>query len=186
MAKESITIQSPVVVNKVTTLDSPVVVRSSSTPVSSSTTSVKPVSQSGSTVKKSTRSLKQVLIFDVPPPPLYESFIDAGRVSIYTQCPAKIVPQVGGSFELFGGAVTGQMLVIENNRKIVQKWRFSTWPSNHFSEVSLEFEEQHGRTQLTLTQTGIPSEDYERTKCGWEEYFWVRIRGLFGWHYKMK
>eukprot|EP01126_Amoeba_proteus_P011124 TRINITY_DN1444_c0_g1_i12.p1 TRINITY_DN1444_c0_g1~~TRINITY_DN1444_c0_g1_i12.p1 ORF type:complete len:172 (+),score=26.00 TRINITY_DN1444_c0_g1_i12:328-843(+) len=79
MAKESITIQSPVVVNKVTTLDSPVVVRSSSTPVSSSTTSVKPVSQSGSTVKKSTRSLKQVLIFDVPPPPLYESFIDAGR-----------------------------------------------------------------------------------------------------------
>eukprot|EP01126_Amoeba_proteus_P037693 TRINITY_DN38_c0_g1_i11.p1 TRINITY_DN38_c0_g1~~TRINITY_DN38_c0_g1_i11.p1 ORF type:complete len:252 (-),score=34.10 TRINITY_DN38_c0_g1_i11:183-938(-) len=183
-AKESINIQSPVVVHRVITTDSPVVLKSSSSSLSSSSKQSTIESSNSSTC--GTKSLKQIVVFEVPPPPLFESFIDERRVSAYTQGPAKISPQPGGSFEMFGGAVSGQILSIETNSKLVQKWRFNTWPKDHYSEVTMEFLDQGGRTQITLLQTGIPSQDFDRTKSGWEEFFWRRIKGLFGWHYKLK
>jgi activator of HSP90 ATPase len=120
------------------------------------------------------------------------------RVSAFTQGPAQIVPKAGGAFNMFGGAVSGEIITIETNKKIEQKWRFNTWPEDHFSQVTLEFEEQFGKTKLTLTQSGtkfnlrkltpvgVPSNDFDRTKTGWEEFFWKRIRGLFGWSYKLQ
>ena len=174
-ATEQINVQSPVEVKRVLSQDKPVMVRQSVT-----------TSSGTSTTSFSTMTLKQTVVFEVPAPPLFESFTDERRVSAYTQGPAQIVPKPGGAFSLFGGSVTGEMITVDTNKKIVQKWRFSSWPENHFSQVTLDFEESGGRTTIVLTQTGVPSSDFDRTKTGWEEFFWRRIRGLFGWSYKLR
>lgn len=177
-AKEQISVQTPVEVKRVLAEDKPVVLKQSSATSSPA--------QSNNKRSTATMTVEQVVVFDIPPPPLFETFTDERRVSAFTQGPAQIIPKAGGAFSMFGGAVSGEIISIETNKQIVQKWRFNTWPENHFSTVTLSFEEQVGKTQITLKQTGVPSSDYDRTKSGWEQFFWLRIRGLFGWSYKLR
>jgi len=86
---------------------------------------------------------------------------------------------------MFVGNVVVTQITLEPNRKIEQNWRFKSWPENLYSNVQLEFTDLGGSTKLTLIQSGVPSNDFDRTKSGWEEYFWTRIRGICGWNYKI-
>jgi activator of HSP90 ATPase len=55
-----------------------------------------------------------------------------------------------------------------------------SWPDAHYSEVTLEFIEKEGVTELKLTQTGIPDSEFERTRDGWNINYWNRIKQVFG------
>jgi activator of HSP90 ATPase len=37
------------------------------------------------------------------------------------------------------GSITGEMLTVVKNEKIVQKWRLKHWPADVFSNVTLMF-----------------------------------------------
>ncbi|CAI9715076.1 of 90 kDa heat shock ATPase homolog 1-like [Octopus vulgaris] len=86
-----------------------------------------------------------------------------------------------GEFSLYSGFVTGRFIETVPNKKIVQKWRLKNWPTDHFSHVTLEFEEKGDSTMLHLTQTGIPQKEYEYTQDGWAQNYWARIRQRFGY-----
>jgi len=75
--------------------------------------------------------------------------------------------------------------VQEPEKLIKQSWRFQSWPAGHFSTVTYEFHPNSDECRLVLKQTGIPSDDFERTKEGWEKFIWSRIKVMFGWHYKV-
>lgn len=124
--------------------------------------------------------------FNTPSSVLYDVFTDPNKVSGFTGSQAKISNVVGSEFELFGGSVKGIQETLEEGKKIVQKWRFTTWPENHYSIVEMNFEDEGDKCILTLSQRDIPSFDFERTKQGWETFFWQRISGIFGWRYKIK
>jgi len=136
--------------------------------------------------KLSTKSFTQKISFEVPPHLLYETLMDQNRVSAFTGGSSKVENKVGGEFFLFDGAVQGTQVELSPPNKIVQKWRFKTWPENHYSNVIFVLEGDKSTTLLTLTQKGIPASDYDRTVDGWDTFFWQRIRGLFGWSYKIK
>jgi len=116
---------------------------------------------------------------------LFETFTDERRVSAFTGGACSIPNKENAPFSMFGNSVVGTQVTFEVNKKIVQKWRFQSWPENHFSTVTWEFNQQGDKTELTLTQTDVPEFDFERTKAGWEEFFWRRVKGLFGWNYKL-
>jgi activator of HSP90 ATPase len=59
-------------------------------------------------------------------------------------------------------------------------WRFKSWPDEHYSAVTLDISEGDSGTQLQITQTQIPEAEFERTKQGWQEYYWNAIRQTFG------
>jgi len=141
---------------------------------------------SSSPNKVRVRTLKQMITFEVPPQPLYETLTDERKIGAFTQAPCKFPLEAGKPFEMFAGNVQGIQVCLEQSKKIEQKWRFKAWPENHYSKVVMEFKEVNGKTELTLSQSDVPDSDFERTKAGWEEYFWTRIRGIFGWHYKLK
>jgi activator of HSP90 ATPase len=52
----------------------------------------------------------------------------------------KIKPQEGSMFSMFSGNVTGEIISLLPSNKIVQKWRFQSWPEgtllshSHFSK----------------------------------------------------
>ena len=60
------------------------------------------------------------------------------------------------------------------------RWRFKTWPVEHYSTVTIELCEKDSGTELKLTQTGVPEAEYERTKQGWNNYYWEAIKQTFG------
>ncbi|XP_071535028.1 activator of 90 kDa heat shock protein ATPase homolog 1 isoform X2 [Panulirus ornatus] len=66
------------------------------------------------------------------------------------------------------------------NKQIVQKWRFKSWPKGHFSTVTIEIEQKEDCTELRLSQSGVPSNEVDRTKEGWQNYYWESIKRTFG------
>lgn len=157
----------------------PVLVNSK--PASPASSPVQPTASSSKT-----SSLTQKVSFDIVPNVLYETFLDSNRMSAISGGPAKVENKVNGEFSLFDGTVQGTIVELVPGSKIVQKWRFKSWPEKHYSQVTYQFEAKGEKTLLTLSQTGIPASDFERTRSGWESYFWQRIRGLFGWNYSLK
>jgi activator of HSP90 ATPase len=87
---------------------------------------------------------------------------------------------------MFGGNISGEFVEVVPGKKLVQKWRLGGWAPEVFSTVTLEFLEGDSNTcTIKLTQVNIPAAELDRTKAGWDTFFWQRIRGLFGWSYKM-
>ena len=60
------------------------------------------------------------------------------------------------------------------------RWRFKTWPDEHYSNVVIELNQQADGTDLKLSQTGIPTNDFDRTREGWHNYYWRSIKQTFG------
>ena len=49
-----------------------------------------------------------------------------------------------------------------------------------FSEVAITLTEQSGSTWLALKHTGVPSFDEERTRQGWQELQFTRMKMILG------
>jgi len=119
--------------------------------------------------------------FMCSPHDLFECFIDNARVKAYAGSDATVSREKGGKFRLFGGSVEGENIEVDIPKKLVQKWRFNTWPDGHYSTVTITLDEKDGKTICKLTQAGVPNEDKERTERGWSANFWSRIKGIFGY-----
>jgi len=131
-----------------------------------------------------TKTISMKLSFDSSPELLYQCLVDDQRLSFFTQSAAQMERKEGGRFSLFGGQITGTNVTLEENKKIVQKWRFQSWPAEHYSTVNIQLVPNDRTTVVTLEQTDVPSSDFERTKGGWEQFFWSRIRAAFGFQYR--
>eukprot|EP00727_Mastigamoeba_balamuthi_P006248 m51a1_g2242 hypothetical protein (323) ;mRNA; r:283612-284580 len=116
------------------------------------------------------------------PRELWECLLDPKRMTAVTGAPATIEARTGSRFELFGGAVTGEIVDLVPGERIVQSWRFNTWRPGHHSLVEITFRQAAtGDTLLALKQTAVPFEDRERTEHGWRANFWDRMRAIFGY-----
>lgn len=136
--------------------------------------------------KISVRSIQKRFRFYVPSHILFETLLDPQRISVFTGSPAYISDKVGSEFKLFGGNISGILQLVEAPKKIVQKWRFSSWPVNHYSIVSFILEPSGSDfCDVMIEQHGIPDNDFERTSSGWQQHYWHRIKAAFGWEYTM-
>lgn len=132
-------------------------------------------------VKIETKTLTTQEEFVCSPPELYRVFTEKELVQVFTGAPAIYEVEKGGRISLMNGFVTGGFVELVPDTKIVQRWQLKTWPDAHFSEVTLEFEENNGNTLLKLKQTGIPAKEYEKTMEGWRVNYWERIKQAFGY-----
>lgn len=55
------------------------------------------------------------------------------RIRAYTQADASMECKIGGKFRMFGGHVSGTIKDLIPNERLVQAWRFESWPEglNH-------------------------------------------------------
>eukprot|EP01122_Echinamoeba_exundans_P004300 TRINITY_DN14319_c0_g1_i1.p1 TRINITY_DN14319_c0_g1~~TRINITY_DN14319_c0_g1_i1.p1 ORF type:complete len:377 (+),score=98.98 TRINITY_DN14319_c0_g1_i1:102-1133(+) len=156
---------------------------------SNSSASASPAASPAAAAPKSkikVASFKSRVQFAAPPQLVFETLLDAPRVSAFTQSPAEISATKGSSFKLFNGTITGEITELEPGKKLAQKWRSKDWPEEHFSQVTMAFEPHDGgNCVITLSHANVPDSDFERTRAGWEQFFWQRIRGVFGWQYSV-
>jgi activator of HSP90 ATPase len=85
------------------------------------------------------KSVETSRTFLVPSRVLYSAFLDSKDLSRMLMSPASIEPQVGGSFSYFNGGVSGSVVELDPNSKIIQKWRFSQWEDDIFSFLEISF-----------------------------------------------
>jgi len=110
-------------------------------------------------------------------------------VQYFTRSRASGLNGAPGPFEMFDGNVVGETVEYVPGEKIVQKWRFSSWPDGHHSIVTLTFREpEPGNCFVDLVQTNVPECDkfgnetvMDTTENGWKNLIFARIRQVFGY-----
>ncbi|KAJ7570471.1 hypothetical protein O6H91_01G121200 [Diphasiastrum complanatum] len=148
-----------------------------------------PPTKSKPQVKEGVKTISLVEKFHCRPRDIYSTLLDEKRWKGFTQSNAQVSKEVGGAFSIFDGAATGVNQQLEENKLIVQKWRFNSWNDGHYSTVCITFEEPEiGVTILKLTQTDVPEEDrygnatvVENTERGWRDLIFHKIRAVFGY-----
>jgi len=128
----------------------------------------------------SVSSFKIAESFECRPQELFQAMMDEQRVSAFTQSLCKVDAKVGGSFSLFGGAVTGTIKDLVPFTTIVEAWRFSNWTQGHHSTVTIAIAETNDGCRMELTHSNVPVTDLERTKDGWMRNYFHRMKGMLG------
>ena len=115
---------------------------------------------------------------------LFKTFTDPQRIAAFTRSPPKNFTgaKAGGTFELFGGNVTGEFTELDEPTHIVQKWRLGQWPAGHFSTLSIWFDQNDvdAVTVMRVEWKGVPVGQEEPTKANWSEYYVKSIKTTFG------
>ncbi len=116
---------------------------------SKSTSSTSPATKQ-STAKDATKALSEMGLglesiklkerFKCTGQELYNVFTQKEMMQVWTRGSVKMEgdASAGTDFELLGGNVTGRFLEVKPFTLVKQKWRLSSWPDGHFSEVGEE------------------------------------------------
>lgn len=126
----------------------------------------------------SSKTIRQVATFKATPHEVYELLMDAKKHSQFTGGEAIIGRKVGETFSIYGGDITGSTLELEPDRKIVQSWRYSDWPKDHFSKVTFSIKGITTGTYLNFTQSGVPEDKVEEIAQGWKDYYWEPMKKM--------
>jgi uncharacterized protein YndB with AHSA1/START domain len=111
---------------------------------------------------------------------VYEAWMDSRKHAEFTSDQADIQPEVGGSFTIGGGYITGQNLELDPYRRIVQAWRTTEFPDNapdSWLEVILE--EIPNGCNLVLNQKKLPEDQVESYRSGWQDYYFEPLQNYF-------
>lgn len=149
---------------------------SGATQFASNTTSTKAAAPQ----KVNTTTLTDSVDFQTSAHEIYETLLDPQRAQIWTRGPVKLSKDINSDFEFFNGNVSGKILELIPDKKIVQSWRLKSWPAGHFSEVTIDLNQGSDSTVLNIKQTGVPIGQEELTQTNWSGYYWRAIKGSFG------
>ncbi|KAF3923772.1 hypothetical protein AA313_de0202116 [Arthrobotrys entomopaga] len=128
-----------------------------------------------------TTEIKESFEFQTSAEELYITFTDISRVAAFTHSSPKLFDvSVGGKFKLFSGNVEGEFLTLSPHKKIEQKWRLSSWPPEHFSTMTMIFDQGFNTTTLRLAWDGVPIGHEEATREKFREYYVESIQRTFG------
>ena len=84
-----------------------------------------------------TKIIRQTVTFKATQRDVYGLIMDSRKHSKFTGAKASISLKVGGKFTAYDGYIDGINVELVKDKKIVQKWRGSDWPENHYSTAIL-------------------------------------------------
>jgi len=147
-----------------TTVTSSSSINTNTAPNSKSFSNTQSSTNQNNTSSFETRDLTIEDTFKCSRPELFQTFTDINMVRAFTQnSVSQYDCQQGGQFALFGDNITGSFLDIIPYERIDMLWRFKSWPKEHYSHVSLIFQDDTDQTKLTIQQTGVPTQFYDNT-----------------------
>jgi activator of HSP90 ATPase len=139
----------------------------------------------------SAESIHQELTFNASRRQVYEALTSAGRfdaltrlsdgLSLVTAPGAKattISHEVGGSFTLFGGYISGRHLEMVPEERLVQAWRAGGWQPGEYSVVRFALAAQGAACRLVLDHRGFPQGQGKSLAYGWGVHYWEPLAKL--------
>ena len=136
-------------------------------------------------------SIHQEVTFKASRRQVYEALTSARRfdaltrlsdaVTLVTAPGAKataISREVGGSFTLFGGYITGRHLEMLPDERLVQAWRAGRWNAGDYSIVKFALSTEASACKLVLDHRGFPEGQGKSLAYGWGVHYWEPLAKL--------
>lgn len=124
-------------------------------------------------------SLKET--FQTSADELYRTFINQEFVQVFTRSAATVDGRRGGRFQLLHGSVSGEFTELVPDQRIEMRWRFRTWPNEHYATIRLDLVDRGDETELKLECRGVPAGEEETTREGWSHFYFQAIKQTFGY-----
>jgi activator of HSP90 ATPase len=131
------------------------------------------------TQERDTATIRQTVIFKASPLDVYEMIMDSKKHESLSGEKAVVSREVGGTFVVWGGHLSGFNLVLRPGERIVQAWRADDWWADHYSTVAFELRAVSDGTELRFTQIGVPPHRFDGHSRGWIETYWQPMQDLF-------
>ena len=129
-----------------------------------------------------TKNIKQWTILNCSPDEAYKAWMDSKRHGEMIGGSAKIDPKIGGSFNIWDGAVKGKTLELDPRKhRIVQEWHYDydDWSKDVPSKIIVEFVPYKIGCKLGFWQTKVPSKYASDIAQGWRDYYWKPMQKYF-------
>jgi activator of HSP90 ATPase len=108
---------------------------------------------------------------------VYAALTNPVTIELWSGYPAVMNAVTGSEFSLWDGDITGRIMEVEENKRIVQEWYFGEQPE--ISVASIILVRDFGSTFVTVEHTNIPDDDYSNIAEGWREYIMGAIQRFF-------
>lgn len=121
------------------------------------------------------KDFKTYVTIDAEPEDVYACLTNPFTIELWSDMPAKMEAREQMEFEMFDGDISGKIISLEPNKKVVQQWYFGD--QEPASMVTFLIHGQKGgKVSLELRHTNIPDDDYEEITQGWKDYYLGRIK----------
>jgi len=90
--------------------------------------------------------------------------------------PTGIDARPGGAFVLFGGYITGYMLELVPDARVVQAWRSASWDPGIHSIAKFQLAQHGSGSRLIFDHTGFPDQEAEHLAQGWRINYWEPLK----------
>jgi len=120
------------------------------------------------------KNYKQYITITAEPEDVYACLTNPFTIELWSDMPAKMEAKEGTEFELFEGDITGKILELIPNEKVVQQWYFGD--QEEPSIVTFKIHPDKGKVSLETRHSNIPDEAYDEITEGWRKYFLGRIK----------
>ena len=121
--------------------------------------------------------IHQEVDFAVSPERVYAALTDSKQFTAFSGgILAEIEAEAGGAFKCFGGQITGRIIELVRNHRIVQAWHVAMWPEGVYSIVKFELQKQGSGTRLILDHAGFAAELRDHLDSGWPRMYWEPLR----------
>jgi activator of HSP90 ATPase len=125
--------------------------------------------------------IQQTIEFAMSPEEFYNTILDAGKHSAFTQSKAEINDVVGDSYTTYDGYIEGTNLNLIPGKLIVQSWKAyeEEWPENHFSTITFRISSEKKGCKIEFTHEEIPDGMGKMYEEGWKENYWDKLKVFF-------
>ena len=132
-------------------------------------------------------TIHQSACFKVAPARVYNTLLSSAAFSactkksfdMFTASSAKIDSVVGGTFSLFDGHITGRILELVPDQRIVEAWRVVDWPAGVYSIARFDLSADGGGTRVTFEHVGFPEGLKDHLSIGWQQHYWEAMTKYF-------
>lgn len=130
----------------------------------------------GPATPAATASLAMTVELAATPVEVYDALVNGDKHAAFTGAAASSDARETGRYSVWDGYIDGRYLELAPGRRIVSEWSTKEWPADTPPSIlEFRFAPTATGTRVTMSQTRIPSEQVDRYRQGWNDYYWTPL-----------
>lgn len=123
------------------------------------------------------KNFKKTFHINAEPSDIYAALTNPYTIELWSGYPAQMVAASGEEFSMWEGDITGKILELIPDKRVVQEWYFGE--AGVESIVTINISPMGGASVVVVEHTNIPDDDFENITEGWVEYYMGAIRRFY-------
>jgi len=123
------------------------------------------------------KNFKKTFHINAEPSDIYAALTNPYTIELWSGYPAQMVAEPGEEFSMWEGDITGKIIELITDKKVVQEWYFGE--AGVESIVTINISPLGGAAVIVVEHTNIPDDDFENIVEGWVEYYMGAIRRFY-------